>query len=87
MGGGDQWSQLRNEDGAHKIAADVFQALNDIGFSIPAQGNVYWNAEAMTGTDFKDLDSTPKAVVSTTKTLAATRPAWPNCCRRSSIPS
>src|SRR5919112_3013497 len=27
-----------NEDGAHKISADLFQALNDIGFTIPAQG-------------------------------------------------
>jgi hypothetical protein len=28
-----------NEDyGAHKTAADMFQGLNDIGFSIPAQG-------------------------------------------------
>jgi multimeric flavodoxin WrbA len=27
-----------NEDGAHKISTDVFQALNDIGFTIPAGG-------------------------------------------------
>ncbi|MBB4912761.1 flavodoxin family protein [Actinophytocola algeriensis] len=27
-----------NEDGAHKIIADCFQALNDIGFTIPASG-------------------------------------------------
>lgn len=26
-----------NEDGAHKITADLFQALNDIGFSVPAR--------------------------------------------------
>ena len=25
-----------NEDGAHKVVADLFQALNDIGFTIPA---------------------------------------------------
>lgn len=25
-----------NEDGAHKVNADVQQALNDIGFTIPA---------------------------------------------------
>lgn len=36
-----------NEDGAHKIVADLFQALNDIGFSIAAQGCTNWNGEAM----------------------------------------
>jgi multimeric flavodoxin WrbA len=60
-----------NEDGAHKIAADSFQALNDIGLSIPAQGATYWNAEAMTGQDYKDLDETPEAVASTTAKMAA----------------
>jgi multimeric flavodoxin WrbA len=60
-----------NEDGAHKIAADLFQALNDIGFTIPSQGSVYWNGEAMSGVDYKDLDSTPDPVASTTATLAA----------------
>ena len=27
-----------NEDGAHAIVADAFQGLNDMGYSIPAQG-------------------------------------------------
>jgi multimeric flavodoxin WrbA len=60
-----------NEDGAHKIAADLFQALNDVGFTVPAQGSVYWNGEAMSGVDYKDLDETPEAVATTTRTLAA----------------
>lgn len=59
-----------NEDGAHKIVADLFQALDDIGFTIPAQGCTYWNDEAMGGRDFKDLDETPEAVASTTETAA-----------------
>nr|WP_042193636.1 NAD(P)H-dependent oxidoreductase [Kibdelosporangium sp. MJ126-NF4]CEL20813.1 BRAMP [Kibdelosporangium sp. MJ126-NF4]CTQ98382.1 BRAMP [Kibdelosporangium sp. MJ126-NF4] len=59
-----------NEDGAHKIVADVFQALNDTGFTIPAQGCTYWNGEAMQGTDFNDLDETPDAVKSTNATSA-----------------
>ncbi len=33
-----------NGDGAHKISADVFQALNDVGFTIPAGAATYWNA-------------------------------------------
>ncbi|MYW94181.1 flavodoxin family protein [Amycolatopsis rubida] len=58
-----------NEDGAHKIIADLFQALNDIGFSIPAQGGTYWNGEAMQGGDYNDLDETPEAVASANATL------------------
>ncbi|KUI32498.1 flavodoxin [Mycobacterium sp. IS-1742] len=59
-----------NEDGAHKIVADLFQALNDIGFTLPAQGCTYWNDEAMGGRDFKDLDETPEAVADTTRSAA-----------------
>src|SRR5919107_978606 len=60
-----------NEDGAHKITADLMQALDDIGFTIPAQGGTYWNGEAMQGTEYNDLDETPEAVASTNATLAA----------------
>jgi multimeric flavodoxin WrbA len=60
-----------NEDGAHKIVADTFQALNDIGFTIPAGGSTYWNGEAMQPTDYNDLDETPEAVAATTRKLAA----------------
>jgi len=60
-----------NEDGAHKITADVFQALNDVGFSVPAQGGTYWNGAAMHKTDYKDLQSTPQETASATAVLAA----------------
>jgi len=59
-----------NEDGAHKIVADLFQALNDIGFTIPAQGCTYWNGEAMQGTDFNDLDEVPDVIAQTTASAA-----------------
>lgn len=59
-----------NEDGAHKATADLFQGLNDVGFTIPAQGGTYWNGEAMQTVDFKDLEQTPDPVASTTATLA-----------------
>ncbi|MGI5219998.1 flavodoxin family protein [Nocardia sp. CA-290969] len=59
-----------NEDGAHKIIADVFQGLNDIGFTVPAQGATYWNGEAMSGVDYLDLERTPDAVASTNATAA-----------------
>ena len=60
-----------NEDGAHHIAAILFQSLNDVGFSIPAQGSVYWNGEAMQQTDYKDLPETPEKVAQATATAAA----------------
>ncbi len=59
-----------NEDGAHKITADLMQGLNDIGFTIPAQGGTYWNDVAMGGRDYLDLEETPEAVASTNATLA-----------------
>ncbi|CAD5140433.1 Flavodoxin [Microbacterium sp. Nx66] len=59
-----------NEDGAHHISAILFQALNDIGYTIPAQTSVYWNGEAMQTVDYKDLDETPEAVSSAITTAA-----------------
>lgn len=60
-----------NEDGAHKITADLYQGLNDVGFSVPAQGGTYWNGEAMQGTDYNDLDETPEATAKAMSTAAA----------------
>ncbi|HWV50630.1 MAG TPA: NAD(P)H-dependent oxidoreductase [Microbacterium sp.] len=60
-----------NEDGAHHIAAVLFQALDDVGFTVPAQGSVYWNGEAMQTTDYKDLPETPEKVAQATATAAA----------------
>ena len=59
-----------NEDGAHKIVADCFQGLNDIGYTIPAQGCTYWNGEAMQSKDYNDLDEVPEAVASATAAAA-----------------
>jgi multimeric flavodoxin WrbA len=59
-----------NEDGAHAISAAAFQALADVGFTIPAQGVTYWNGEAMSGTDYLDLEETPEPVAEATTTMA-----------------
>lgn len=60
-----------NEDGAHHISSQVFQALNDVGFSIPAQAATYWNGEAMHAVDYKDLDETPEVTAGTNAVVAA----------------
>ncbi len=60
-----------NEDGGHHIIGIAQQVLNDVGFTVPAQGAVYWSGEAMHTTDYQDLAETPEAVATATKTLAA----------------
>ena len=62
---------MGNEDGAHAISADLFQALNDVGYTIPAQGVTYWDGQAMKDVDYQDLESTPEETASATATLAA----------------
>lgn len=60
-----------NEDGAHFSSAQLFQALNDVGWTIPAVAACYWVGEAMQSTDFKDLPETPEKVAQTAKSVAA----------------
>jgi multimeric flavodoxin WrbA len=52
-----------NEDGAHHCHAACFQALNDVGFTLPANGGVYWVGEAMGDVNYVDLPGTPPKVV------------------------
>ena len=61
-----------NEDGAHHVAAELFQALNDVRFTIAAGGMTYWVGEAMHKTDYKDLPA------GSAKTNQATRSAAAN---------
>lgn len=60
-----------NEDGAHAVSAQLFQGLNDVGFTIPAQGVSYWVGEAMQSTDYRDHDRAPEKTAATTATAAA----------------
>jgi multimeric flavodoxin WrbA len=60
-----------NEDGAHHVSAELFQALNDTGFTIPATGVTYWVGEAMQADDYLDRHPTPEKTAQTTTTVAA----------------
>jgi multimeric flavodoxin WrbA len=60
-----------NEDGAHHVTATLLQALNDVGWTIPAGSADYWVGEAMHKTDFKDLPKVPDAVQQGAAMLAA----------------
>lgn len=59
-----------NEDGAHHVCAEAFQALNDVGFTIPANAAAYWVGAAMGSTDFADLDEVPENVTRSVEMLA-----------------
>lgn len=59
-----------NEDGAHWASSQLFQSLNDTGWTIPAVAACYWVGEAMGDTDFKDLGKTPAKVLETAATVA-----------------
>lgn len=60
-----------NEDGAHHVCAEVYQALTDVGFTVPGGSGAYWVGEAMTGTDFKDLPEPPDKVRQTVAALTS----------------
>jgi multimeric flavodoxin WrbA len=60
-----------NEDGAHHTAAELFQALTEVGFTIPAGGVTYWVGEAMGAKEYKDFSKAPKAVAEWTRMLAS----------------
>jgi multimeric flavodoxin WrbA len=51
-----------NEDGAHNVSAELFQALSDTGWTVPASAVAYWVGEAMGKTDFRDLPQIPEKV-------------------------
>lgn len=60
-----------NEDGAHHCHAACFQALNDVGFTIPANAGAYWVGEAMQSVNYVDLKQIPKKVEETLAMLAS----------------
>jgi multimeric flavodoxin WrbA len=58
-----------NEDGAHHVGAEVFQGLNDVGFTLAPNAMTYWVGEAMQTTDYKDLPGAPEKTAQTTSTM------------------
>lgn len=60
-----------NEDGAHHVAAELFQGLSDVGFTIPANGMTYWVGEAMGSLDYKDRPHRSEKTDAATKAAAA----------------
>lgn len=76
-----------NEDGAHHVTAELFQALNDVGWTVPAMASCYWVGEAMHSTDFKDLKKIPKEVTETARTLASNAAHLARLLKKQSYPA
>jgi multimeric flavodoxin WrbA len=60
-----------NEDGAHHVGAELYQGLNDVGFTIPAAAMTYWVGEAMHTTDYKDIEGSDKTNSATANAAAS----------------
>lgn len=60
-----------NEDGAHWASSQLFQSLNDTGWTIPAVAACYWVGEAMGNANFVDLEHRPRMVSKTAAMVAA----------------
>ncbi len=58
-----------NEDGAHHVGAEIFQALNDLGFSLAANALTYWVGEARTSTEYRDLSPVPESTKDATRMM------------------
>ncbi len=59
-----------NEDGAHHVSAELYQALNDVGFTLAANAVAYWVGEAMGSKNFIDLEEVPDVVTTAVNMLA-----------------
>jgi multimeric flavodoxin WrbA len=60
-----------NEDGAHHVIAELAQAVNDIGYTIPAQAWTYWNKGPGPGPTYLETDEGHEWSAKTARTAAA----------------
>jgi multimeric flavodoxin WrbA len=75
-----------NEDGAHNVSADLFQALNDVGFTVPANAVTYWVGTAMGDTNYIDLDHVPRVVADATSMMVRNTVHLATALKRSRYP-
>lgn len=58
-----------NEDGAHHVSAELFQALNDVGFSLAPSALTYWVGLAMGDENYIDLEHAPRKTAEATEMM------------------
>lgn len=62
--------------GAHHYHAETFQALNDVGFTIPANAGAYWVGVAMGAVNYVDLPGVLDKVGTSLDVLASNAAIW-----------
>ena len=75
-----------NEDGAHWSSSQIFQSLNDTGWTIPSVAACYWVGEAMGDVDYKDLKKRPAKVTETAQMVAGNAAHLAGLLKRSPYP-
>jgi multimeric flavodoxin WrbA len=75
-----------NEDGAHHVAAELCEALAEVGFTIPTGAVTYWVGEAFGKTNYIDLPKPPSEVAEWTPLLAANAAHLAALLKRSNYP-
>jgi multimeric flavodoxin WrbA len=60
-----------NEDGAHHVIAELAQAVNDIGYTVPAQAWTYWHKGPGPGPTYLETDEGHEWSATTARTAAA----------------
>ncbi len=58
-----------NEDGAHHVSAEVYQAMNDVGFSLAPNACTYWVGEAMGEKNYNAFKKAPKKTAKATELM------------------
>lgn len=58
-----------NEDGAHHVGAEVYQALNDLGFSLAPNAMAYWVGEARGSGEYRELKPVPASTNDATQMM------------------
>lgn len=58
-----------NEDGAHHVSAELYQALNDVGFSFAPAAITYWVGLAMGDENYVNLEHAPRKTAEATEMM------------------
>jgi multimeric flavodoxin WrbA len=76
-----------NEDGAHHVIGEINAALNDLGYTLPAQNWTYWNKGPGPGSEEWDSTDEKEWTLSTGRAMASNLAAVATALRAHPIPA
>ena len=76
-----------NEDGAHHCSALLYQALNDLGFTLPPNAVTYFVGEVMSSAEYKRVRKTPEVVAEMTTMMVKNAVHLARLLKKSPFPS